>query len=61
MFGKLINFLKEVKMEVRKINWPSREQTTRYTLVVLGVSLAVAMFLGGLDFLFTMLLEKFVI
>jgi preprotein translocase subunit SecE len=59
MLSKIITFLKEVKMEIKKVNWPSREQTVRYTLIVLGVSAAVAMFLGGLDFVFTVLLEKF--
>ncbi len=61
MVGKGVNFLKEVKMEVQKINWPGREQTIRYTTVVLGISLVIALFLGGLDFLFTLLLEKFVL
>ncbi|MBI2042324.1 MAG: preprotein translocase subunit SecE [Candidatus Nealsonbacteria bacterium] len=61
MIAKGVNFLKEVKMEIQKINWPGREQTIRYTTVVLGISLTVALFLGGLDFLFTLLLEKFVI
>jgi len=48
-------------MEIKKINWPTREKTIRYTLVVLGVSAAVAVFLGGLDFLFTFLLEQFIL
>ena len=61
MLAKLITFLKEVKMEVKKINWPDRQKTIKYTMVVLGISLAVALYLGGLDFLFTLLLEKFVI
>ena len=61
MFSKLVNFLKEVKMEVKKINWPDKNKTIKYTMVVLGISLAIAIYLGGLDFLFTFLLEKFVI
>lgn len=61
MIAKSVGFLKEVKMEIQKINWPDKEQTTRYTVVVLGISLGVAIFLGGLDFIFTLLLEKFVI
>jgi len=61
MFSKAVTFLKEVKLEVRKVNWPTRRQTIRYTLIVLGISLVIAMFLGGLDFLFTMLLEKFIL
>jgi len=61
MFGKIITFLKEVKLEIKKVNWPTRQQTIRYTLIVLGISAAVAIFLGGLDFLFTILLEEFVL
>ncbi len=48
-------------MEVKKVNWPSREETIKYTLVVIGSSLAVAVFLGGLDFIFARVLKYFVI
>lgn len=58
---KISNFLKEVKLEMKKVNWPSRQDTLRYTLIVIGVSAAVAMFLGSLDFIFTTLLNKFVL
>lgn len=61
MFNKIPAFLKEVKMEVKKINWPTKDQTIRYTLIVVGISGAVALFLGGLDFVFTILIEKFVL
>ena len=60
-FGKIITFFKEVRMEMKKVNWPTREQTFRYTLIVLGVSVAVAMFLGGMDFIFNLLLRKFIL
>ena len=46
---------------MKKVNWPTREQTIKYTLTVIGVCLIVAIFLGGLDFLFTTLLNKFII
>jgi len=56
-FGKLpqkiVVFLKEVSLEMKKVNWPTREQTVNYTLIVIAVSLAVAIFLGGFDFIFT--------
>ncbi len=60
-FGKIITFFKEVRMEMKKVNWPTREQTLRYTLIVLGVSVAVALFLGGMDFIFNLLLRKFIL
>ena len=61
MFDKIIAFLKEVQLEIKKVNWPTRQQTTKYTLIVLGISVGVALFLGSLDFLFTTLLEKFIL
>ena len=61
MLSKIITFLKEVKLEIKKVNWPSRQQTIKYTLIILGISATVALFLGGLDFLFTILLDRFVL
>jgi len=61
MFTKIITFLKEVKLEIKKVNWPTRQETIRYTLIVIGISAAVAMFLGVLDFIFITLLNKFVL
>ncbi len=36
-----------------KVKWPTKSDTINYTIVVIGVSLAVAVFLGALDFVFT--------
>lgn len=59
IIDKTIVFLKEVHLEMKKVNWPNRQEVIRYTLIVLGISIVVAAFLGGLDLLFTTLLEKF--
>ncbi|MBI4709481.1 MAG: preprotein translocase subunit SecE [Candidatus Portnoybacteria bacterium] len=61
MFSKITNFLKEVRTEMKKVTWPTRQDTIRYTLIVIGVSLGVAIFLGGLDFLFSFLMTRFLI
>lgn len=58
---KVINFLKDVKIELSKVNWPTREQTIQYTLVVIGFSFVVAVFLGGIDFVLQWGLNKFVL
>lgn len=49
-----INFLKEVREELSKVVWPSREQTIRYTILVIIVSVVVGLFLGGLDYILTL-------
>ncbi len=61
IFNKIDSFLKEVKAEIRKVNWPTTKETIIYTLIVLGVSIVTAIFLGGIDYLFTSFLNKFII
>ncbi len=58
---KTISFLKDVQLELKKVNWPTRKETLKYTLIVIGVSAVVAAFLGGLDYIFSTLLNKFII
>ncbi len=55
----IIGFLIEVKEELRKVAWPSREQTIRYTILVIIVAAAVGLFLGGLDYILTVLTAFF--
>jgi preprotein translocase subunit SecE len=61
MFAKLINYIKATKVELKNVKWPTKKQTTNFTLLVIGVSLAVAFFLGFFDAIFTFLLKKFVL
>lgn len=61
IFNKTVNFLKEVLVESRKVNWPTAQQVWQYTLIVVGISVVLAAFLGGVDFAFTRLLDKFLI
>jgi preprotein translocase SecE subunit len=48
-------------MEMKKVNWPTAKETVRYTLIIVGSSIAIAVFLGGLDLLLNKLLYKFII
>ena len=57
----MLTFLLEAKVELARVNWPTRKQVLRYTLLVIGISLSVALFLGGLDLLFSTLAERFLI
>lgn len=42
-------FAKEARIEVRKVVWPTRQETMQTTLMVLAVSAVVALVLWGLD------------
>jgi preprotein translocase subunit SecE len=58
---KITVFLKEVNLELKKVNWSTKEQVIRYTLLVIIVSFLVAAFLGLFDFIFTELLRIFIL
>ena len=59
--NKLVAFLKDVKIELARVTWPTRKQTIQYTLAVIAMSIAVALFLGGWDLVFGFILNKFVL
>jgi len=58
MANWLTKYFKESYEELKKVSWPTRKDTVRDTLIVIGVSLAVAAFLGILDLGLTVGLEK---
>lgn len=51
--NKIINYIKEVIEEGKKVTWPTRKQTIFFTVAVLAISVIVAYYLGLLDFLFS--------
>lgn len=53
----LIQYLKDAKEELKKVSWPTRKATWKNTWIVIGFSVAVAFFLGLLDFVFNYALE----
>ncbi len=61
--NKVINFVKYYWEELKLVKWPSREDTIRLTAYVIGVSLVVALYVSGFDYIFkellTLILSKF--
>ena len=45
--------------EMKKINWPDQETTRNLTIVVIGISVALGILLGGIDYLLVQLLGLF--
>ena len=50
--GRIKKFFKDYKSELKKIVWPSREETIKSSWVVLVALAATALVIGGLDYLF---------
>ena len=49
IFGKAAQFLREVKVELKKVAWPSRKQTIGSTVVVIALVMIISIFLGAVD------------
>lgn len=49
VISKSVQFLREVKVELKKVTWPSRKQTLGSTVVVLILVTIIAFFLGAVD------------
>jgi len=47
-----VKFIKEVVTELKKVTWPTKQETVKLTAVVIAISLIVAFFIGSLDALF---------
>lgn len=60
MVTRLKKFFAEARQEFRHVNWPTREEAIRLTMVVIGLSLGLAAFLGAFDFLFSFALRTLV-
>jgi preprotein translocase subunit SecE len=49
IFHSSIQFLREVKIELKKVTWPSRKQTIGSTAVVVALVMLISLFLGFVD------------
>lgn len=50
-------YLREVRGELRKVTWPTREESWRLTGIVLAVTIAFAVFLWVFDYIFSGAIE----
>ncbi len=54
------SLLKEARIEIRKVVWPTRPETTQTTLIVVAVVLVMALILWGLDTLLGWIISQFI-
>jgi len=52
---RIVRYFREVKAELQKVIWPTRQTAVRLTLIVLGVTAAMSVFLGFVDWVFSRL------
>jgi len=56
----VIRYLRDTRAELRKVRWPTRQEAWGLTRIVLVVTISMALFLGLLDYLFSLELSGLV-
>ena len=51
-------FIGSIIAELKKVNWPTRQETVKLTLMVLIVAITVGIVLGAIDYGFTFIIDK---
>jgi preprotein translocase SecE subunit len=58
--NNFINYLKDTVTELGHVSWPTQRQALVYTVLVVALSIAVALYVGLFDFLFSKGLDWFI-
>jgi len=61
MFSRLKKYLQESWVELKRVNWPTRQESINLTLAVIVFSIIIMVFLGILDGIFGYLIKVFVL
>ncbi len=56
----MLQYFKDVRAEMRHVSWPTKRQAVVYTVVVIAVSLATAVYLGLWDYVFTSIVKQII-
>lgn len=56
----IINYIRETKVELSHVNWPTKRQSIIFSTVVIIISVLTAFFLGLFDFIFSRILNLFI-
>jgi preprotein translocase subunit SecE len=54
--NRLVRWYRETESELKKVVWPTRQEWTNLTLVVVATTVAMGAFLGAVDFIFERLI-----
>lgn len=56
--ANITQYLKDTRGELRHVAWPTQSQTIIYTIIIAGISVFIALYLGLFDYIFTTGLAK---
>jgi len=58
---RVVDYLREVWIELNRVDWPSRKELISSTIVVVVVVLLMAVYLGFFDYIYTVLVKRFLL
>lgn len=59
--SKFINYVKDTRGELAHVSWPTRKQSIVFTAITVAISIATAVYLGFLDYVLSLILQKFIL
>jgi len=58
--NRITKYLKEVRAEIRKVTWPSRQEVVRLSTIVVIVMIVMSAFMAIIDFAFSRLMQAII-
>jgi len=58
MIQRALKFLREVRTEISKVTWPTRDELLSSTFIVIAFSVAFSLFVGAFDLLFSFIIRQ---
>lgn len=58
---RIVQYLREVWIELNRVEWPSRRELISMTIVVIVVLLVMAIYLGTFDYIFTVVVKRWLL
>jgi preprotein translocase subunit SecE len=55
--NRIVKYLKEVRAEIRKVTWPSRQEVLRLSAIVIVVLVVMSAFMAIIDYAFSWLMR----
>ena len=59
-FGNISRSVKEIYAELGRVTWPTKEETTRLSIIVVSISIVIGLFLGVIDMAFSKIIAFFI-
>jgi len=59
-FGNISRSVKEIYAELGRVTWPTKEETTRLSIIVVSISIVIGLFLGVIDMGFSKIIAFFI-